>query len=274
MRDLRQVAEVAESAAREAGAAILGWYRKSYTVHDKGGDSPVTNADLAANRILYDRLTRSCSEFGWLSEESADAPARHSFETLWVVDPLDGTRDFILGTDEFAVSVGLVHRGRPVLGVVYLPPLDLLYTGIAGHGAWRNGVPIRSSTRSELSGARLVVSRSECEREGLGETVERMGLKEAIRAGSAALKMARVAEGQAEAYVTLTPKNAWDFCAGEAILSEAGGRITDAFGETFAHNRAQVRIPDLVASNGAIHDSVLRSFEPYVSLLDRANPGR
>lgn len=263
MFDILKAIEVAESAAREAGRAILKHYKKTYAVRDKGADSPVTNADIEANRLLHDRLCRTFPDFGWLSEESADSPDRLGRATLWVVDPLDGTRDFILGTDEFAVSVGLVHDGRPILGVIYVPPLDLLYVAAAGRGAWLNGRRIAPSTQSNVSEARLIVSRSECERDGLGEVLKRVELRHVDYVGSAALKMVRVASGERDAYITLTPKNEWDFCAGEAILSEAGGRVTDGRGNVFQYNRKQTRVPHLTASNGVIHNALLETFRVF-----------
>jgi len=263
MFDILRAAQVAEDAAREAGRAILKYYRKGYDVRDKGADSPVTSADLEANQVLRDRLGRAFPDFGWLSEESADSPDRLSRTTLWVVDPLDGTRDFILGTDEFAVSVGLVRDGRPVLGVVYVPPLDLLYTAAEGHPARLNGGRIAPSATSKVSEARLIVSRSESERDGLGEVLKQVSVRHVDYTGSAALKLARVAAGEADAYVTLTPKNEWDFCAGEAILSEAGGRVTDGRGETFRYNRKQTRVPNLTASNGVLHSALLETFRAF-----------
>lgn len=264
MLDILKAARLAEDAAREAGRAILKYYRKGYHVRDKGADNPVTSADLESNQVLRDRLGSAFPDFGWLSEESADSPDRLGHTTLWVVDPLDGTRDFILGTDEFAVSVGLVRDGRPILGVVYVPPLDLLYAAAKGYPARLNGGRITSSATSKVSEARLIVSRSECERDGLAEVLKQISVRHVDYVGSAALKLARVAAGEADAYVTLTPKNEWDFCAGEAILSEAGGRVTDGRGEPFRYNRKQTRVPNLTASNGVLHDALLETFRAFL----------
>lgn len=262
VRDDLRALERAEAAAREAGQAILKYYKKTYHVRDKGTDSPVTSADLEANQILRDRLLGP--DFGWLSEESADTPDRLRHATLWVVDPLDGTRDFILGTDEFAVSIGLVRDGRPVLGVIYVPPFDLLYTAARGCGARLNGDRISPSAQSNVSETRLVVSRSECERDGLSDVLRSVNVKHVDYMGSAALKMVRVATGEADAYVTLTPKNEWDFCAGEAILNEAGGRVTDGGGNAFRYNREQTLAPNLTASNGVLHSALLETFRPFL----------
>jgi myo-inositol-1(or 4)-monophosphatase len=262
VHDILSALEKAEAAAREAGRAILKYYKKTYDVRDKGADSPVTSADLEANQILHKRL--QCPDFGWLSEESADSPDRLNRTTLWVVDPLDGTRDFLLGTDEFAISIGLVHDGRPLLGVVYVPPLDLLYTAARGHGAHLNGTRIVPSPQSKVSEARLIASRSESERDGLGEVLKQVRVRHVDYVGSAALKMARVAAGETDAYVTLTPKNEWDFCAGEAIIEEAGGRVTDGEGNAFRYNRKRTLVPNLLASNGALHSALLETFRPFL----------
>lgn len=263
MFDLQTALRTAEEAAREAGNAILKYYKKNYTARDKSPDNPVTSADTDADRILKDRLGRAFPDFGWLSEESADSPDRLSRTTLWVVDPLDGTRDFILGTDEFAVSVGLVREGAPVLGIIYIPPLDLLYAAAKGHGARLNGNRIAPSTSGNAAEMRLIVSRSECERDGLDRALQCVGARHVEYTGSAALKIARVAAGQVDAYVTLTPKNEWDFCAGEAILNEAGGCVTDGRGNAFHYNRPQTRVPHLTASNGVLHGAVLRMFGQF-----------
>lgn len=265
MLDLSRAQRIAEDSARDAGRAILGYYGKGYSVTDKGGDSPVTSADLEANGILKDRMATAFPDIGWLSEESADSPERLGRRTLWVVDPLDGTRDFMLGTDEFAVSVGLVHDGRPVLGVIYVPPLDLLYTAAAGRGAFLNGSRIRHSSTRSIAELRLIVSRSESERDGLGAVLQGMSVRHVEYTGSAALKMARVASGAVDAYVTLTPKNEWDFCAGEAVLQEAGGTVTDGLGVGFRYNRGQTRVPHLMASNGLLHADLLRVFHSHLS---------
>lgn len=157
-----------------------------------------------------------------------------------------------------------VRDGRPVLGVIYVPPFDLLYTAARGCGARLNGDRISPSAQSNVSETRLVVSRSECERDGLSDVLRSVNVKHVDYMGSAALKMVRVATGEADAYVTLTPKNEWDFCAGEAILNEAGGRVTDGGGNAFRYNREQTLAPNLTASNGVLHSALLETFRPFL----------
>ena len=149
---LREALDVASTAALEAGEAIRRFYRDSYTIKEKGGDNPLTDADLARNEILLGRLTSHFPEFGWLSEESVDDAERLEREAVWIVDPLDGTKEFTLGIPEFVVSVGLVVKGRAVLGVLYNPITEELFAGAEGLGVTFNRVATRVSTHATLDG--------------------------------------------------------------------------------------------------------------------------
>ena len=150
--------DIARSAALEAGEAIRGFYQDEYTVRDKGEDNPLTDADLAADKILENRLRSAFPDFGWLSEETADTPERLDKTHVWIVDPLDGTREFTLGIPEFVVSIGLVIDGKATLGVLYNPIKDQLFTGVVGHGASLNGETIRVTTHQELDLHRPILS--------------------------------------------------------------------------------------------------------------------
>ncbi|WP_406665687.1 3'(2'),5'-bisphosphate nucleotidase CysQ [Gallaecimonas sp. GXIMD1310] len=223
--------------ARQAGAAILPWFRSSELVTEhKADDSPVTNADLAANQVLVEGLAALTPELPILSEESGHKPfaERASWPAYWLVDPLDGTREFVGGSPDFAVNVALVVNNEPVLGVIFAPVSGDLYLGIKGAGAFKNGHPIH--TRAAPTPPLLAVSRHQSR--ALLEAHLKDDLHyQAVPFGSASLKSCMVAEGQADAYVRLGPTGEWDTAASWAVVSEAGGSILDLNGQPLTFNR-------------------------------------
>lgn len=257
MRDHALIA--AMNAAKEAGAAIRRYYTDAYTVRDKGQDNPLTDADLASNAIIEDHLRRGFPDFGWLSEESVDDPVRLARSSVWIVDPLDGTREFTLGIPEFVVSIGLVVDGRAVLGVLYNPIKDELFTGVVGEGARFNGVPCRVSDHAGLTGARIVCSRTEAKKGWFDAYLDRIAL---VPVGSVAYKFGLVAAGRAEATFTPQPRNEWDICAGVALVEAAGGRAGNRHGEPYVFNRANPLVDGVCATNGAVHPDILALMAP------------
>jgi len=255
----QRLLQEALSAAREAGCLIRARYRSAYEVWDKSPENPITTADLEADRHLRAQLTAAAPDAGWLSEETADDLKRLDQRCTWVVDPLDGTQEFIQGLDQFAVSVGLVENGRPLLGVVYNPATGETFAGIVGEGLTYNGRPSRPlSARTQLHGARVLVSDTEV-REGMwARYQERVTLEQV---GSAAYKLARVAAGLADAYVSLKPKREWDTCAGAALLLAAGGRVTDLDGKEIRFNQPEVVVNGVVAANPTLHRELLASLK-------------
>ena len=135
---------------RAAGEEIMKFYRDSFSVADKAPDNPVTDADLAADKLLRERLSALLPEAGWLSEETVDSKERLQRKLVWVVDPLDGTKEFVMGIPEFTVSVALVDDGLPVLGVIFNPPTGEVYHASKGHGAYLNGKPVAVSRGGEV----------------------------------------------------------------------------------------------------------------------------
>jgi myo-inositol-1(or 4)-monophosphatase len=247
--------ELAIRAVRAAGEAILPAFRSGLEVRYKDPDQPVTDADLAADRILHDLLLGARPDYGWLSEETKDSPARLSKRRLWVVDPIDGTNSFVLGIPEFAISVGLVEDGRAVLGVVFNPASGEMYHAVAGGGAFRDGAPIRvSSTDEDASVRTLFASRWEMRR---GELDGFTSPWQVRPMGSTAYKMTKVADGTADAFVSSGPKNEWDVAGAAVILAEAGGRVTGPRGEPLRFNQPDPAWRGVVASNGALHDTIL-----------------
>ena len=246
--------ECAVRAARAAGEIIRSFYEQTYTVAEKGYDSPVTPADLQANRKIHEILQGAFPDYGWLSEETADSPERLSCRRVWVVNPMDGTKEFVQKIPEFSVSVALVEDGRSILGVSYNPIRDQLFFVVRGQGVFRDGKRVYVSTTRNLPSASILASRSEHNR---GEWEWFKSLFRVIPTGSAAYKLALVAAGEADATFTLVPKNEWDICAGALLVEEAGGQVTDPEGHPIIFNRRETLLRGVVASNGLLHQQIL-----------------
>ncbi|MEO0421095.1 MAG: 3'(2'),5'-bisphosphate nucleotidase CysQ [Pseudomonadota bacterium] len=228
--------------ARRAGRRILEIYNSAdFDVEKKDDDSPLTAADLASHRAIMEGLAELTPQFPVLSEESKkeDVEARRTWETLWVVDPLDGTKEFIKRNDEFTVNIALVHGNRPVLGVVHVPALGagIDYFGADGLGAFKSeGDEHRSIqvTKPSQQPVRVVGSRSH---RGalLDGYLEALGEHEIIAMGSS-LKFCIVAEGGADIYPRLGPTSEWDTAAAQAVVEAAGGRVVNTSGEPLTYN--------------------------------------
>ncbi|MBD0321055.1 MAG: 3'(2'),5'-bisphosphate nucleotidase CysQ [Gemmatimonadetes bacterium] len=252
MPDLQSDLELALHAARAAAEVIRPAFRAEMEVRYKDPDQPVTDADVQANRVLWDVLLEARPEYGWLSEETSDSSDRLWRSRLWVVDPIDGTNSFIQGIAEFAVSIGLVEGGRAVLGVVANPATGEVYHAVHGGGAFLNGAPIHVSAAEDAP--RLLCSRSELRRGEMGAfdaacTVQPLG--------STAYKMVKVADGTGDAFVSFGPKHEWDVCGAEVILREAGGQVTGLDGAAFRYNQQNPSWRGVVASNGRVHSAML-----------------
>jgi myo-inositol-1(or 4)-monophosphatase len=240
--DLDEELAVAEEAVCEAGSVITQLYTGRYDVREKSKGNPVTSADLEANAVIHERITRRFPKDAWLSEEDPDDLRRLNVHRVWVVDPLDGTREFIQGVPEFCVSIGLVVDGYPVLGVIYNPLTKELFKAAEGHGAKVNDQPLRIAMGSEIKGACLLVSRSEPRRkyEELAKTFKLETM------GSIAYRMASVALGRADATVTFRRVNEWDVCGGTVIVEQAGGLVIDGEGKRLVFNRREPLVRRLV----------------------------
>jgi 3'(2'), 5'-bisphosphate nucleotidase len=238
-----------ESVVRLAGAAVLRHYGLACAPVDPG-PSPVTAADRASNRILLAGLRSAFPADAILSEEEKDSGDRLERERVWIVDPLDGTKEFLAGNGEFSVMVGLVERGEPVLGLVYLPALDVLYGAVRGRGAWVERGGRRSRLRcapADPRGLRLVGSRSHPD-PLLARMQGALGIPEAVPCGSVGVKCGRIAESECDLYLHPVPYlKEWDTCAPDAILTEAGGWVSDCRGEPLRYNK-----PDPVQPHGIL----------------------
>jgi len=245
---------------KAAGAVIMGYFRSSYAVKDKSPDNPVTDADYAADKLLKQRLTARLPEAGWLSEETVDRPDRLMCERVWIVDPLDGTKEFIMGIPEFSVSVALVENGMPVLGVIYNPPADELFYGTRTGGIFLNGSRVRVTERTQAEGALIDASRTEWNN---GELKPFEDLFQIRLRGSTAYKLARVAAGLCDASWSRGPKNEWDVCAGALLVTAAGGRCVTLNNEPFSFNRPDTRLNGFIADNGRLHERMIEILLPY-----------
>jgi len=238
---------------RRAGASILEVYGRSGTVavSSKGDDTPLTEADLAAHQILEAGLSGLQPGVPVVSEEDDASQAhRRPSGSFWLIDPLDGTKEFIARNGQFTVNVALVRDGFPVLGFVYAPVLDELYVGGEGLGAQREkaGVraPISVATRREGSTLRVVASRSHMN-DATRTYLQRLGAHEVVQAGSS-LKFCRVAEGAADCYPRIGPTAEWDTAAAQAVLEAAGGVVHDLHGERLRCGKPVNRNEGFVAS--------------------------
>ncbi|GBE17225.1 3'(2'),5'-bisphosphate nucleotidase CysQ [bacterium BMS3Abin15] len=251
--------------AKKAGEEILKYYNSDYDISYKGEGkaSPLTDADLASDKIIKDELEKYGIPI--LREESSDDKKRLNSEYVWVVDPLDGTSDFIKKTGEFVVSIGLVKNKQPILGVIYEPVIDRFFYAQKDKGAFMEergtAKGIKVSAESDFSKMRILLSRSHllssdlklCESLGIGEKIER---------GSVA-KIALVAAGMGEIYVNTSDKTSeWDTCGGAVIVREAGGKITDMKGNDLVYNNDNPRHLDgFVVSNGTRHEDIINELK-------------
>jgi len=226
---MRDELKLAIEAARQAGAITLQFYGGKYQIDYKERRDPVTSADLAADACLKEQLLGAYPEYGWLSEETADSPQRLQQERLWIVDPIDGTREFIAGIPEYVVSIALVEAGEPIVGVLYNPAADQLFAAVRGGGTFLNGRRVFCSETTRLDQAVLIASRSETKR---GEIEPfRPHLREVRPVGSVAYKLAVVAAAlHGDFNLSVQPKSEWDVCAGDLLVREAGGQMLDLDG--------------------------------------------
>ena len=253
--------EVASGLAREAGALILT-LREGVAVEMKPGDEPVTIADRAASDLIVAGLAEAFPNDVIISEERADDPARMGAARCWYVDPIDGTKDFIRGGEGFAVMIGLVDGGAPVMGVVHQPTNGRTFWATPA-GAWTQvpGQPahaLRVSTVSDAKEIRLVASKSH-RTDTIDRVKELLGIADELNIGSVGLKLCLIALGERDLYVNPWPKcKAWDTCAPEVILAMAGGKLTDTHGAALRYDTTSLgRENGLIASNGLVHEAVV-----------------
>lgn len=235
------------AAVREAGELTMTHFRQGARIAGridwKPGNSPVTEVDLAVDKLLQARLSALLPDAGWLSEETADTPERLSRRTVLVVDPIDGTRAFMEGDPRFAVSVALVHDGRPVAAVLDAPALEQVFTARRGRGAFLNGQRIHAAAGHALQGAKLAGPRFL-----IDPVAQKIGMAAQPKVPSLALRFAHVAAGFFEAAVASTDAHDWDIAAADLILHEAGAHLRTLDDKHPAYNRPETKHGILVAS--------------------------
>ncbi len=241
-------------AALEAGALALKAREGGVKIWSKEGGSPVTDADLAVDALLKERLRAARPDYGWLSEETVDDPTRLDTTRQFVVDPIDGTVAFMKGRPWFAVSVAVVENGRPIAGVVHAPALDETYAATLGGGATLNGAAIAPSPTDVLDGSAMLGDAKMFAHPAWRTPWPPMRIE---ARNSIAYRVCLVAAGAFDAAIALSPKSEWDLAAADLICAEAGALLTDHLGRKFAYNQPNPTVPSLVCANRALHPLIL-----------------
>jgi myo-inositol-1(or 4)-monophosphatase len=243
-----------EDALKTATTTVEQFVHGTFDINDRGGRDVVTEVDRRVGEVLRDLLLQPGE--GWLSEEDVDDRARLSKEVVWVVDPLDGTREFVDRIPEWSISIGLTVNGVSIAGGIQNPATGELFLGALNSGMTYNGQPVQTSPRETLAGASVLASRQEYKR---GEWTRFEGKQIAVRpTGSVAYKLALVAAGLADATWTLSPKHEWDIAAGVALVNSAGGNVACTQNAKLQFNRKEILVPGLVASGKGIWPQVLQ----------------
>jgi len=255
--------DIAIKAANDAGNAILEIYQRDFKVSKKSDDSPITDADLKSNEVIKKILSQT--QHAILSEEDNDDQSRLSKEMVWIVDPLDGTSDFIDKTGEFTVMIALIKNKKPILGVIGWPTEKTLFVAQKDSGAFRYSndewQKISVTTETELTKCRTVGSKhhlSDKEK----SFIKKLGIEDFTSIGSS-LKVGKISSGEAEAYITTTNKmKEWDSAASYCIISEAGGKMTDMLGNDITYNNKEVYHQNgILVTNGLIHEKIVEEFK-------------
>ena len=255
--ELRAVLET----IKKAGKAAMAFYDEGNEISYKEGASPLTKADLASEKALLEGLRPF--NYGILSEETDEENDRLNKEKVWIIDPLDGTKDFIQKTGDFSIIVGLVENGQPMLGAVYQPGLDRLFYAVKGKGAFlvENGKKkkLRVSNTDSFEQMKLLASRNHLQDLEV-KFAEKVQISEFVKSGSAGLKVAKVASADGDIYMNTSDRTyEWDICGGAIIIKEAGGAITDMNGKDFVFNKPDPRNKEgFVVSNNKNHSEIIQ----------------
>ncbi|PKP95126.1 MAG: 3'(2'),5'-bisphosphate nucleotidase CysQ [Alphaproteobacteria bacterium HGW-Alphaproteobacteria-14] len=247
---VREAGRIAHSRWPGAGHALASW--------DKTPGNPVSDADLAVDRFLKRELLQLLPSAAWLSEETADDKARTGSGLIWLVDPIDGTRDFVAGRSGWAVSVALVSAGRPLIGMLAAPARGEEWLAVAGQGATLNGAPIQASTRAQFAGARVPT---------VSLPKEDADLVAVEQPNSIALRIAMVADNRADLVATLRWGFEWDIAAATLIAREAGAQVSDAFGRPLDYNKHDPRDFGVLVCSPAIHAAAVERLSQRAKAL-------
>jgi len=253
---LARDAELLKDTVREAGALALSLFRTELKNWTKGSSSPVSEADIAVNELLEARLRTATPDYGWLSEESADDERRLSKHLVWIVDPIDGTRGYLAGREDWCVSVALVADAAPLLAAVFAPATDEFFFATRGQGATLNEVAVHTSPGTELDFSRVAGPKPLVER--LNPSSHEIALHPRI--GSLALRLCRVAQGRLDAAFAGGQSRDWDLAAANLIVQEANGKMTALSGEPILYNSREVAHGVLVAAGRDRHAGIVSHF--------------
>ncbi len=242
-------------AARKGAEIALKYWRSDQRVEWKDGGSPVSEGDFAVDTFLRESLTAARPGYGWLSEETEDDGARLRCDTVFIVDPIDGTRAYVDGQTTWALSLAVVQRGTPTAGVVLLPACDKLYAAATGEGASLNGAPIVASARTEPDGATVLAPRASLDPRWWPGGVPAF---ERSWRPSLAYRFCLVAEGRFDAMLTLKDAWEWDIAAGALIAAEGGATVTDSAGAPLVLNAPRARAAGILTAPPALHKAIAR----------------
>jgi 3'(2'), 5'-bisphosphate nucleotidase len=270
--DLQHELDVALRLARQAGDVIMGFYQTGLAVDYKEGDEPVTDADRAADALIAAGLRTAFSSDGLLTEESVDDLLRLEKERVWIVDPLDGTTEFITETGDFVVQIALTLRGQPWLGVIYHPVERRFFYALRGCGAHQvyEGRTVRLHVSAKKDPAQMCLVASRSHYSAFIEAARQaLGIREVSRMGSVGLKAGLLAEGLCDLYLSTSVVKEWDLCAPHALLLEAGGVLTDLYGEPLTYNKAEVaECQGFLGSNGQAHTQIVEVLAPLLEEME------
>jgi len=255
--DPARAAECLAVSVREAGALALSMFGTPLKNWTKGESSPVSEADIAVDKLLRERLSNAEPGIGWLSEESIDDPARLAARFVWIVDPIDGTRAYIAGLPEWVVSAALVDNGRPIVACLFAPVSGEFFAAVAGGGATCNGAAIRVSSGGGFGAARIAGPKNFLEKLPAFDPPATI----VPRIPSLALRLARVAQGTIDAAIAGGNSHDWDLAAADLLVHEAGGALTPLSGEPLTYNRPEPRHGMLVAAGRDRHAALLKLLE-------------
>ncbi|HAH08871.1 MAG TPA: 3'(2'),5'-bisphosphate nucleotidase CysQ [Alphaproteobacteria bacterium] len=256
-------AKLLRHAVREAGAFILERMKRPYRTTQKPGTptpwgqtepSPVTDVDLETDALLTEHLRSARPDYGWLSEETADDPARLACQRVFIADPIDGTTAFLKAKPEFTVVAAVVENGTPRAAAIFNPMTDELFEAARGHGVRRNGVALSVSHVDMLEGARMLGAAEFFAHPGWPKPWPALNL---TKRASLAYRLALISAGEQDGYLALTPKHEWDIAAGALLIEEAGGRITTHDGEPLAFNQPIPQLRSIVCAGPALHALIL-----------------
>jgi len=242
------------AATRAGGAIAKDFFGGPLEVRDKTPGDPVSEADLAVDAEIKRQLTAARPDYGWLSEETADTPARLEARRVWVVDPIDGTKAFVAARPEFAVSVALVEDGRPIAGAVFNPITDEFVEAFKGGGTRCNGAALRVSGAAAMAGLKLGTSHNELRNKLWAHLFPEA---EMVPVDAIAYKLALLPCGRFDGVIAKRAKSDWDIAAGDLLVSEAGGVMSDLDGNPLVYNRREIRHPNLIACGPAIYPALM-----------------